>query len=417
MNSHTVFVSADHSGETLSVGVIHATEKAGTVSGIFTYRDEWLARPDSYPIDPLLPLVTGAQPFSGSLPGALADSSPDRWGRQLIKKSLQFTGGTLAPRTISEVDYLLAASDETRQGALRFHREPDGPFLAVGAEVPPMVTLPRLRRAAWAFSRSDDQAESVRELLAAGTGSLGGARPKASVRDGETLRIAKFSHPGDEWDVIGLECVALDLAERCGIKTPARELLSFDDQSVLVVTRFDRDGPGRVPYLSAFSLTGLREGDPCDYFDVAESVMNHGGSVAKDLEALWRRLVFFVAINNVDDHPRNHGFLRHSTGWCLSPVFDVNPALDSAKRQMTILGASMPEECAGALREIGHAWGIGSQKQDESVESVLSGLKEVASVCLRRGISPALTQDLSALVNDRVALIGEHFPRAASLLP
>ena len=61
----------------------------------------------------------------------------------------------------------------------------------------------------------------MKDLLDAGSGSLGGARPRASVRDGDRLFIAKFPHPGDDWDVIGWEKTAVDLAERSGIEVRA----------------------------------------------------------------------------------------------------------------------------------------------------------------------------------------------------
>jgi serine/threonine-protein kinase HipA len=53
--------------------------------------------------------------------------------------------------------------------------------------------------------------------------------------------------------------------------------------------------------------------------------MRHGSNVARDLEQLWRRIVFNIAVSNTDDHLRNHGFLLNDKGWSLSPAYDMNP--------------------------------------------------------------------------------------------
>ena len=45
----------------------------------------------------------------------------------------------------------------------------------------------------------------------------------------------------------------------------------------------------------------------------------------KNLEELFRRVVFNICIGNHDDHFRNHGFILTEKGWTLSPAFDMNP--------------------------------------------------------------------------------------------
>ena len=81
-------------------------------------------------------------------------------------------------------------------------------------EVPKLIALPALLRAANTVAQDEpDNLAAIKTLLDAGTGSLGGARPKASVRDDERLMIAKFPHHTDGWNVIAWEKTALDLAE------------------------------------------------------------------------------------------------------------------------------------------------------------------------------------------------------------
>ena len=100
MSSSTIYVSADTDSGTVPVGVLYLTERSGSVSGVFSYDTEWLARAGAYALDPGLPLVSGAQAFSRALPGAISDSAPDRWGRQLIRKSEQLNSGTSLTPTL-----------------------------------------------------------------------------------------------------------------------------------------------------------------------------------------------------------------------------------------------------------------------------------------------------------------------------
>src|SRR5208337_5334588 len=109
-----------------------------------------------------------------------------------------------APRTLREADYLLRVDDEARQGALRFAEREGGPFLAEygPTKIPPLIELPRLLSAAEHALSDTDTDEDLRLLLAPGS-SLGGARPKASVRDRDgALAIAKFPNKGDEVNAV-----------------------------------------------------------------------------------------------------------------------------------------------------------------------------------------------------------------------
>ena len=77
------------------------------------------------------------------------------------------------------------------------------------------------------------------------------------------------------------------------------------------------------------TLLGKKDGDGGDtgvsYLDLADFLIRHGAQANKDLEQLWRRIVFYICVSNTDDHLRNHGFLLHERGWVLSPAYDINP--------------------------------------------------------------------------------------------
>lgn len=218
--------------------------------------------------------------------------------------------------------------DEARLGALRFAPHEGGPFLAQTdhGRIPPSVELPRLLAATNRVLDNAETADDLRFLLAPGS-ALGGARPKASVRDGDGhLLIVKFPNRTDETDVVRWEEVALRLARKAGIEVSRSRLEVIDGHSVLLLNRFDRKSQIRIPYLSAMSIIGAAPNEDHSYLELADALRRYGASPRSDLQALWRRIVFSVLISNTDDHLRNHGFLYVGPqGWTLSPAFDLNP--------------------------------------------------------------------------------------------
>lgn len=371
------------------VGNAYVSTGRRTLSTTFDYSHMYLADPAAWPLSPDLPLV--GQSVTAGLPGALADSTPDRWGRNLIDRRIR--GEALAagrtPPTVTDVDYLLGVSDLTRQGALRYRQRDVAPFLAESSEVPRLVDLPHLLNAADELERrGGDDLGPVKELLAAGSASLGGARPKASVSDGDRLLLAKFPHASDEWDVMAWEALALDLAEASGIEVPAHDLVEFGGRNVLLVERFDREGGRRIPFISGMTLVGKRDGENADYIEVAEAISEHGVRVEEQLAQMFRRIVFSVLIHNTDDHLRNHGFLREGPGWQLSPVFDVNANPDIAQRRTTTI--AWVDGAAGesaALLRIAPSFGFSPEQGGAVVDEVRDGVSGWRAVAAARGIS------------------------------
>jgi serine/threonine-protein kinase HipA len=389
--TETVFVAAELDGQTVEVGSAYFSRRNNVLTTAFRYDEKYLARPGAYTIDPSMPLLEGNHTVGG-LPGAFADCSPDRWGKNLIAKMsrLKALRDNHTVPSVSEVDYLLGVSDLTRQGALRFRIERDGPYLDPDLTVPKLVELPRLLHAADVVGADADDLAAIKDLLDAGSGSLGGARPKASVRDGDRLLIAKFPHDSDGWDVMAWEKTALDLAERAGIDTPVRRLVPVGSRNVLALDRFDRDGDRRTGYISAMTMVGGRDGVPGDYLEVAETMTEYGSRVSQDLRQLWRRIVFSVAIHNTDDHLRNHGFLRAGpSGWRLSPVFDVNPNPDVGAQRVTGIGGATrrTDEVDGLMTYAG-SFRVAAEDAPKIVREVLDATSGWRQVATDNGISP-----------------------------
>jgi len=341
----TVDVVVQIAGEDVPAGRLWSHRRRRDESATFAYAPEYLARQDSYELDPRLPKRTGQQHTAEgqALFGAFSDAAPDGWGRRLIRRREIHHAheDNSAERDIAEIDYLLGVGDRLRQGALRFRDPADGTYLAdERAGVPHLLDLRRLLDAAEQLEREQESDEDLRLLLEGGS-SLGGARPKAHVIDEHGhLGIAKFPAPEtDKWDVIRWEAVALMLARDAGMNVPEFRLHEVAARPVLIVRRFDRDDAGgRVGYVSAMTMLESSDGTGGSYLEIAETIEEHSPTATADLQELWRRIVFSRLVSNTDDHLRNHGFLRASTaGWSLSPAFDLNPNPQAGRAFSTII--------------------------------------------------------------------------------
>lgn len=329
---HAILVYMDLLGEPLKVGQLWGRFRQGKESMSFEYDRSWLSHPKRFSLDPSLKLVAGAFHASQDKPifGAIDDSAPDRWGRLLMRRSERRNAEKekRVARTLREMDFLLMVDDECRQGALRFKIDENGPFLTTYDKnhIPPLISVGKLLTAANHVLQESDTDEDLRLLLAPGS-SLGGARPKASVRDKDNhLAIAKFPKKDDEIDIIAWEAVALNLASKAGIIVPEWRLEPVGRKKILLSRRFDRKNHIRVPFLSAMSVLAAKDNEMHSYLEIADAIRLMSASPKEDLNVLWRRIVFNVLISNVDDHLRNHAFLYSGiSGWHLSPAYDLNP--------------------------------------------------------------------------------------------
>ena len=341
MTDRTLLAYVDLEGTPHLVGRLWARSRKGKESATFEYDAAWLANPSRFALEPALTLGKGPHHTAAGrqIFGAIGDSAPDRWGRVLIQREERRKAREekRTPRTLLEVDYLLGVGDIARQGALRFAEHEGGPFLATGVPIPPLLQLPALLGAAMRLSEDDGGSDDDLRLLLAPGSSLGGARPKASVvdRDGQ-LVIAKFPQNGDLIRVTVWEAVALRLAALAGIPTPDWRVEKVADRDVMLLRRFDRRGNVRIPFLSAMSLLNAADNEPHSYMEIADALRQYGAKADDDCAQLWRRIVFSILISNSDDHLRNHGFLYETTGWRLSPAYDMNPVpIDIKPRVLT----------------------------------------------------------------------------------
>lgn len=320
-------ITVQIAGEDVLAGHLYQSVRHGDETASFSYAASYLDNPQAFSLAPDMPLGPGSFHSTGLRElRAFEDCMPDRWGRNLMLRAERSRASEerRTPRTLFEADMLAGVNDESRQGAIRIWDSEGEVLSSVADGVPRETSIPKLLDASDRAMRDMDA--DVRDLLAAGS-SLGGARPKASVRDERGfLCIAKFPKADEDLlhDVCAWEHVVLKLMEGAGIPVPASRLLRIGDRSVLLLRRFDRSGANRIPYISGLTAVQGRDGERYSYLELASFIEEEGSRPTIDLHDLWTRALFSCAVGNTDNHLRNYGFLREASGWRLSPAFDVN---------------------------------------------------------------------------------------------
>lgn len=333
----------------------------------FAYGLNYLNRPNALEIDPVSLGISDRETVRGKrllpanrLPffGGIRDATPDAWGRRVIESKLKVPANSLP-----ESAYLLHAGSE-RVGALDIRSDiKDGPMPGISG----WHTLAHLMEAAQRIEEGQQVPAHLEEIFWDGT-ALGGARPKASVRDEcGVLWLAKFASRNDGFDVPAIETASLHLARRAGLTVPPARTEMLGNRRIMLIRRFDRywATPDTVPDINADLLaTDPSEGRiehrmgfvsgltllACDetesrtkaYADLADAIRRycHPSVIRQNTEELFKRMVFNIFVSNDDDHLRNHGFVwdPRLPGWSLSPLYDVLPRASLATERFLHLG-------------------------------------------------------------------------------
>jgi serine/threonine-protein kinase HipA len=409
LERRTVEVWADWQGlpHVTQVGALHATPSRGKEIFSFEYARGWLDAGHAQSLDPALQLVRGPQYVATGREnfGVFLDSSPDRWGRVLMQRREAHLARETkrSERKLFELDYLLGVYDRHRLGALRY-RLGDGPFLDDNTELasPPWTSLRELEQASLALERPGAERDPaygkwLRKLIAPGR-SLGGARPKASVVDERRqLWIAKFPSGGDADDIGAWEGVLHTLAHRAGIVTAESASRRFGSQHhTFLVRRFDRAGElSRIHFASAMTLLERADGDVASYLDLVELIAQRGAHPARDLEQLWRRIVFFMCVSNIDDHLRNHGFLLEPAGWSLAPAYDMNPVATAGGLTLNISETDNAQDL-GLARDVAKLFRLTPKRANEIITDVIGAVRGWRIGAKKLGLSRSAQDRMAA---------------------
>lgn len=305
-------------------------------SSAFQYSEEWLLRPGAFALSPSLPL--GEHPTfhsgnresrRGALPGVISDATPDSWGRGVISKAL---GG----HRPSELEYLLAVNDKTRQGALRFLDQNGVPLSQDDPPTPRLNDLTTINNLVRKIEAGEGDRETFRKMVGPG-GSLGGARPKSDyIDENGVLCVAKFTSERDTMAIERMEVATLNLASSVGLRAAkARLELKNTRLPVAIIERFDRLGDKRRHFLSAQSFLDFEHAAGGFYTDLIDGMREHCGGAEQlqgELHELHRRIAFTILVSNNDNHFKNEALLyADNNSWALSPAFDVNPQPERAR--------------------------------------------------------------------------------------
>lgn len=413
INKRSVYVYTHWEGmkDPYFMGILHTDRLKGKEIFSFEYDEKWIQEGPSQLLDPNLQLYSGLHFLSEDQEnfGLFLDSSPDRWGRILMRRREAALARTEARKeqNLFETDYLLGVFDGHRMGALRFKLDQDGPFLNDNRDLasPPWTSLRELEQISLRLEEEDviedpEYLKWLNMLVAPGV-SLGGARPKASIVDNDgDLWIAKFPSRNDQEDIGGWEIVTYELAIMAGINMAESKVLKLSSNYYTFMTkRFDRTNDGeRIHFASAMTMLGYTDGqdheDGASYLELVEFIQTNGAQVNRDLEELWRRIVFSICVTNTDDHLRNHGFILTETGWILSPAYDINPVETGTGLKLNISDDDNSLDLDLAL-EVCEFFRLSENRAKEIIEEVKAAVINWRNVADKYGISRA-EQELKA---------------------
>ncbi len=378
-------------------GLLKIARRGNVESGEFAYGRRYLQSAGAFALNPdVLPLRDA--PFviperrvrdGGALPLSFRDALPDTWGRKVLE--LQ------AGRTLSDIE-ALPLTNADRVGAMVF-----GESLPLAADEPP-AELFDLETLADAARRVDNDLAikpALRKLLQGG--SLGGARPKATLIVEGYRWLAKFPARGDDFPVGIVEAATLRLAQACGIDVPAFQLRPLHLGEALLVQRFDREGPlqdeRRLHYLSASALLDAPyESSAGSYVELARALRRLSWRPEHDLQQLFRRLVFNLFADNSDDHVKNHGVLCRADGrWCLAPAFDLVMQMTNIGYQQLAILPGRLDAHLDLAREAAPQFGLPPQRAAALIEEIGDTVMTQAWLALESfGATPALRDRVRA---------------------
>jgi len=298
-------------------------------------------------------------------------------------------------QALRESDYLLGVFDESRMGALRFKTDPDKDFLDSdsGLATPPWASVRDLEYASLQLEQEDKPENRWLDMLIRPGSSLGGARPKANVKDeAGNLWIAKFPSRNDRKDVGAWEALCMHLARLSGISVSDWKIERYNNEyHTFFSKRFDRkEGDVRVHYTSAMTMLGYTDGADAaagaSYLELADWISQNCHDVESNLLELFRRIVFNIAVSNCDDHLRNHGFLYTNKGWTLAPAFDLNPDEYGSGLSLCINEKDNSLDF-GLAREVAAFFGVSDRQADAIIESVSGVVSQWRALASSYGIS------------------------------
>jgi serine/threonine-protein kinase HipA len=402
MKTLYVYAEFDWLAAPTLVGELGYESLRGSDSYAFKFDNDWLRRYGSLFLSADINNYPGQQYTQPGrdIFGCFSDALPDRWGRLLLNRREQIlaTEERRPIRRLSSFDYLIGIDDFSRMGGFRFKTAPDAEFINCDSHlrIPPLTDLRSLVAASMEIEKSEEQnrlpeKKWIQQLVHPGS-SLGGARPKAGVRDTDgCLYVAKFPSRNDDYDVSLWEHLSHLLAKKAGVNAAETSVISTGDKyHALLSKRFDRTADGRrIHFASAMTLLGLTDGSDAQtgngYLDIVDFILQNCYDVENNLRQLYRRVAFNIAIGNTDDHFRNHGFLLTPRGWTLSPAYDMNPTTNDY--QSLLITSSTNKSDLSLLLDASEEYMIGKEEAAKIISEVTDAVKAWRRMAASLGVA------------------------------
>jgi serine/threonine-protein kinase HipA len=393
-------------GETMPAGELACSDPdgSGLFASEFEYAESWLRSPQAFPLDPLsLPMRRGRFAARNLEPplAVFDDALPDDWGRMLLARQFRL------PRGRQGTPFLLRALGGRHKAGIGAMRFTEGAPAFMQSPPADITDLAALASAAESFDAGLAGDPRGLQLLFAAGSSLGGARPKALVDDGEHRWIAKFRSVKRDgrFDVVGLEATGLDLAANAGIRVPAHELrmLGKSTQRALLVERFDAVGErGRRHMISLRTLCKERPGAWApSYGEPAEAVRQVSAAPREDVDRFYRQMVFNAAFGNTDDHLKNFWMLHDRDGYRLSPAFDLVPDVGERREHTLAFEYEHQGVRRSAMLRLAERWGV--RHADDIIDAVLDSMADFGTTAQAHAVPDENIEEIGADIVRRVA--------------
>ena len=284
----------------------------------FEYDSTWLA--EGFSISPLeLPLRQGLfiakpSPFYGNF-GIFEDSLPDGYGRYMLHKLMLKEG--IDDFRLSSLDRLSIVGSGG-MGALTYHPETHI------HKMEGVTDFDMLQEKA--LEVLGEQQDDDAGLLLYNSGNSGGCRPKTIFADEEGHWLVKFRHTYDPLDMGVQEYRYNEMARQCGIGVPDFKLING---RYFASKRFDIDDTGeRIHTATAGGLLCIALSRPVLDYSNLLSLTGYLTQDAREVEEMYRRMVFNYLIDNMDDHCKNFSFIvtkdkERGWRWHLAPAYDL----------------------------------------------------------------------------------------------
>ncbi len=389
------------------VGTLRLVDAGKGVS--LQYGAEWLSR--GFPLSEDLRLVDieHLPRWRGMAVGAVDDARPDRWGERVIQYLDR-------PGRLSLMEYLFYAGDD-RFGALGVSTSADAYLPRPKSALPRLAQAQQLSEIVHKVSAKEPVNDIERKMLAAG-GSFGGAKPKALIEIAGEQWIIKFFN-NEPIDVPLIEHASMTLAKLAGITVAETQVVPLIGEHALAVRRYDRDGVMRIHCISAGTAlraqTVAGQEPELGYPSLAQLLRRAGVADddhnLRDMQELFRRMVFNILIDNTDDHEKNHALmvvaLTSQGRYRLAPAYDVLTTNSGQGYQEFIVGSAQRDSTLANAMSQCELFGYTRPQAATAVERVIKvvdGWRKHFAAC---GVS---ADDLESLAEriDGELLLGQR---------